>query len=53
MMLCEGFLPFPHRSFMYILWFLVLCFYGVSVCGKVCVSVSVCVSSAFSLVLFL
>ena len=49
MMLCQDFLFF----LVYILWFPVLCFYGISVCGKACVSASVCISSVFSLASFL
>lgn len=38
-----------HGSFTYILWFPVLCFYGISLCENMWVSMSVCVASAFSL----
>lgn len=43
---------FTIRSLIYILWFLVLCFYGISMCN-LCISPSVCLLCAFSLAHFL
>lgn len=33
-----------RQTLVYLLWFLILCFYEISVCENVCVSVSVCAS---------
>lgn len=47
------FILLPYRSFVYVLCFPMLCFYGISVCAKMCLSASICVSYSFSLYLFI
>lgn len=52
LMLCQGsspLTPTSHRSFVYILWLLVLCSYGNHLCANVCVPESVCVFLGFFL----